>query len=224
MGRKMSEPAKSKAPPSNQGARTYDPDRVRRDILAVATEEIAEHGFSGARVDKIAEKTQTSKRMIYYYFTDKEHLFVAVLEEAYARIRDLERAHKLSGLSPVEALRRLTELTFDFHNSDPHFVRLVMVENIHNAVHIDQSDKLQTMNLSAIETVAEIYKRGVKEGVFRDGIDVTDIHLTISALSFFHMSNRATFSKIYKRDMASAKALAKRRKVASDTVLRFVLK
>jgi AcrR family transcriptional regulator len=220
----MSEPAKSTVAASNQGSRTYDPDRVRRDILAVATEEIAEQGFSGARVDKIAEKTQTSKRMIYYYFKDKAHLFVAVLEQSYARIRDLERAHNFSGLSPVEALRRLTELTFDFHHSDPHFVRLVMVENIHNAVHIDQSDKLQSMNLSAIETVAKIYQRGVKEGVFREGIDVTDIHMTISALCFFNMSNRATFSKIYKRDMVSTKALAKRRKVVSETILRFVQK
>ena len=44
--------------------RINDPERTRADILRVATEEFAEHGFSGGRVDEIAERTKTSKRMI----------------------------------------------------------------------------------------------------------------------------------------------------------------
>ena len=59
--------------------RKLDAARTREDILAVAGEEFAEHGLSGARVDAIAARMRTTKRMIYYYFGSKERLYLAVL-------------------------------------------------------------------------------------------------------------------------------------------------
>ena len=76
----MARPAAPDAAP----ARRRDAARTRNEILDVATREFAEHGFAGARVDEIAERTRTTKRMIYYYFGGKEQLYVAVLERAYA--------------------------------------------------------------------------------------------------------------------------------------------
>jgi AcrR family transcriptional regulator len=205
-------------------SRTNDPERVRRDILDVATREFAERGYSGARVDEIAAKTATSKRMIYYYFRDKEGLYIAVLEEAYARIRQIERGLNLEGLAPADALRRLAEFTFDYQNANPDFVRIVMVENIHNGVHLTRSERIQGLNVSVITVLDEIYRRGVEEGVFRPGLDVLDLHMTISALSFFNVSNRATFSRIFKTEMDTPEALARRRAVVAETVLRYTLK
>jgi AcrR family transcriptional regulator len=206
-----------------QATRTQDPEGVRRNILEVATREFAERGYSGARVDEIAAKTDTSKRMIYYYFRDKEGLYVAVLEEAYARIRQIERGLNLEGLDPAAALRRLTEFTFDYQNANPDFVRLVMVENIHNGAHLVRSERIQGLNVSVIEVLEDVYRRGVELGVFRPGIRVLDLHMTISALSFFNVSNRATFSRIFKAPMDSPEALAARRSVVADTVLRYAL-
>ena len=203
-----------------QTQRTQDPEGVRRNILEVATSEFAERGYSGARVDEIAAKTATSKRMIYYYFRDKEGLYIAVLEEAYARIRQIERDLNLEGLDPAAALRRLTEFTFDYQNANPDFVRLVMVENIHNGLHLGRSERIQGLNVSVIEVLGDLYTRGVEQGIFRPGLDPLDLHMTISALSFFNVSNRATFSRIFKTDMGSSMALAARRSVVADTVLR----
>ncbi len=205
-------------------SRTNDPERVRRDILDVATREFAERGYSGARVDEIAAKTATSKRMIYYYFRDKEGLYIAVLEEAYARIRQIERGLNLEGLAPADALRRLAEFTFDYQNGNPDFVRIVMVENIHNGAHLARSERIQGLNVSVITVLDEIYRRGVEEGVFRPGLNVLDLHMTISALSFFNVSNRATFSRIFKTEMDTPAALAHRRSVVAETVLRYALK
>lgn len=205
-------------------SRTNDPERVRRDILDVATREFAERGYSGARVDEIAAKTATSKRMIYYYFRDKEGLYIAVLEEAYARIRQIERGLNLEGLAPAEALRRLAEFTFEYQNANPDFVRIVMVENIHNGAHLARSERIQGLNVSVITVLDEIYRRGVEDGVFRPGLDVLDLHMTISALSFFNVSNRATFSRIFKTEMDTPEALARRRDVVADTVLRYALR
>ncbi|MHB2168707.1 TetR family transcriptional regulator [Alsobacter sp. R-9] len=204
--------------------RTQDPEGVRRNILEVATGEFAAKGFSGARVDEIAEKTSTSKRMIYYYFRDKEGLFVAVLEEAYARIRRIEQTLNLEGLAPVDALRRLAEFTFDYQNANREFVRLVMVENIHNGVHLERSEHIQGLNVSVIQALADVYRRGVEEGVFREGLDVIDLHMTISALCFFNVSNRATFSRIFRVDMDDPATTAHRRSVVGETVVRYALR
>jgi AcrR family transcriptional regulator len=204
--------------------RTQDPEGVRRNILEVASREFAERGYSGARVDEIAAKTDTSKRMIYYYFKDKEGLYIAALEAAYAAMRQVERDLNLTGLDPVEALRRLTEFTFDYQNGHPWFVRLIIVENIHNGEHLAKSGRIQNLNVSVLEMLQDVYARGVAEGVFRPGLDIIDLHMTISALAIFNVSHRATFSRIFKVEMATPKALARRRTVVADTVLRYVLR
>src|SRR5947207_13354703 len=102
--------------------RTNDPARTRRDIVEAATREFAEKGLSGARVDAIAARTRTSKRMIYYYFGGKEGLYIAVLEEAYRKIRGIEGKLDLAHQPPEEALRTLVSSTFDKPNAHPELV------------------------------------------------------------------------------------------------------
>src|SRR5213080_1741676 len=113
--------------------RQHDAERTRGEILEVATSEFAAQGFAGARVDEIAARTRTTKRMIYYYFGSKEQLYIAALERAYATIRSLERTIDVDHLGPVAAVRQLAEVTFDHHEAHPDFIRLVSIENIHNA-------------------------------------------------------------------------------------------
>jgi len=212
------------APQAIASGRTNDPEATRRNIIAIATAEFADKGFSGARVDAIAARTNTSKRMIYYYFEDKEGLFVAVLEEAYRRIRAIEATLDLDHLDPESALRALVGFTFDYQNANEDFIRLVMVENIHKGVHLARSKVIQDLNVSVIDSIRSIYTRGIAAGVFREGIDEIDLHMSISALCFFNVANRATFSRIFKREMAGSQALARRREIVTDTILRFVSK
>lgn len=202
---------------------TQDPEKVKRNILDVAREEFTEKGLSGARVDEIAARTATSKRMIYYYFGNKAQLYLAVLEEAYAAMRAAETALDLQNVTPVEALRRLAGVTFDHHVEHSYFVRLVMIENIHHGQHLKQSRAIERLNLSAIATVRGIYERGVAAGVFRAGIDPLQLHLTISALAFYNVSNRSSIQEVFHHDMASPEASATRREVVIDTVVRSVL-
>ena len=90
-----------------------DAERTRSAILAAATEEFARAGLGGARVDRIAERSGANKRMLYYYFGSKENLFLAALEESYARIRAAERELDLEHRDPREALKKLVEFTWD---------------------------------------------------------------------------------------------------------------
>ena len=208
--------------PTGRPTRTNDPARTMAGILQVATAEFGEKGLDGARIDAIAAATQTSKRMIYYYFGSKEGLYLAVLEDAYRRMRETEAALNLDNLPPVDALRRLVEFTFDHHQGNPDYIRLVMSENMQRAQYMAQSPVMRQINEGAIESVRRLYERGVREGVFRAGLDPVDIHASISALSFFNVSNQHTFGLIFQFDTQSPVHLALRRASIVEMIVRFV--
>lgn len=194
------------------------------NIVEVATKEFADKGLSGARIDEIAALTHTSKRMIYYYFASKEGLYVAVLEEAYRRIRSIEATLNLDDLEPEAALRKLVGFTFDYQLANPDFIRLVMTENIHNGEFLAQSKTIQQLNVPVINAVKAVYDRGVKAGVFRRGLDAVELHMSISALCFFNVANRHTFALIFKRDMTDPEAMEGRRKNIVEMLARYVRK
>jgi len=212
----------AKKPPRAKPERTNDPERTTADIIEIATREFAEKGLAGARIDVIAEATRTSKRMIYYYFGSKEALYRAVLEQSYSRIRTIEAQLHLEDLAPEPALRKLVEFTVDYQLANPDFIRLVMNENIHRGEFLAQSKSIQQLNVPAIDAVRAVYERGVTAKVFRAGIDPVDLHMSISALSFFNVSNRHTFSLIFKRDLDSRSALAARRDAIAEMMVRYV--
>lgn len=209
--------------PARGRTRKNDPARVRADILEVATREFSEKGLSGARIDEIAEKTRASKRMIYYYFRDKETLYLHALEAAYRKVRHQETELDLAHLEPVAALRRLVRFTFQHHAANPDFIRLVMIENIHHGAFLAQSDYIQSLNAGAIDALADVYERGVQADRFRAGLDPLELHWLISALSFFNVSNRQTFSQIFNWNQASDTNQEKLETHVSDMVLRYVL-
>ena len=202
--------------------RTQDPEGTRRNILEIASEEFALNGLSGARIDEIAARTRSSKRMIYYYFGDKEGLYLAALENAYHRVREGESRLDTEGLTPVEALRRLVEFTFDHHHAHEDFIRMVMIENIHHGQYLAGSEVIRRLNATAIDHIARIYRRGLEAGAFRAGIDPLYLHWQVSALCFFNVSNRATFSKIFGRDIGTSEEQALLRENTVQMVLRFV--
>ncbi|MDA0173908.1 TetR family transcriptional regulator [Solirubrobacter taibaiensis] len=208
--------ARAATPPE----RSRDRDRTQSEILDVATKEFAEHGYSGARVDEIAERTRTTKRMLYYYFGSKEGLFVAVLERAYAAIREAEREVDVEHLDPVAAIRALAELTFDHHEAHPDFIRLVSIENIHRGEHMGES--LQAINAPAVERIERILAAGREAGVFRRDVDAVDLHMLISSYCVFRVANRHTWQALFNRDLLEAGRRERYRTMLGDVVVEYL--
>jgi AcrR family transcriptional regulator len=204
-------------------SRAKNPEKTRANIIDVATAEFAERGLSGARVDQIAERTNTSKRMLYYYFGDKDGLYRAVLLSYYEKLRSSEVQLDLSHQSPLAALQALVEFTFDYHMKHADIVRLVMVENMHKGRHVAKLPQVMPINTSVLDAVADICERGAREGSMRTGLDNFDLYTTIAALCFFNVSNRYTFRAIFKHDMAQPKESDARRKSIWDVIHRFVV-
>ncbi len=202
--------------------RQRDAERTREEILEVAAREFADRGFAGGRVDEIAQRTRTTKRMIYYYYGGKEQLFVAVLERAYAEIRAAEQTIDVDHLEPCAAIRRLAELTFDHHESHPDFSRLVSIENIHRAEHITGREDFAGANSPAIELIERILERGRGSGAFTRDVDAVDLHMMISAFCVFRMANRHTFGAIFDRDLAGPELRDRYRAMLGDMVVGYL--
>ena len=211
-----------KAVKKSGATRTNDPERTKADIIKVATQEFSENGYSGGRVDEIAERTKTSKRMIYYYFESKDGLYRTVLLEYYAKLRGAEQELHLDDKPVLEAFKQLVEFTFDWHQTHAEGVRLVMVENIHRARHLAALPSIEPVNSRVIQLVTSLLKRGEKEGLIRHGVDPMQLYLSIAALCFFNVSNRYTINTIFGHDMGSGEVMASRRKAVLDMVLRTI--
>lgn len=203
-------------------SRKNNPEKTRENILQEALVEFVQQGLAGARVDAIAERTRTSKRMIYYYFTSKEQLYVEVLEKLYSEIRGTESGLNLAELEPVQAIRRLVEFTFDHHDRNVDFVRMVSIENIHKGEYIKRSEGINAMNDTIVHALAEILQRGVEQNVFRPGLNPLDVHLLVSSFCFYRVSNRYTVGEIFQIDLSDPKVKQRQREMICDSVLRYL--
>jgi len=145
-----------------------------------------------------------------------------VLEKAYRKIRSLEADLELADMPPAQALRTLVASTFDHDENNPDFVRLVSIENIHQANHMKRSSEIGELNLSIVRTIGEILERGRREGVFRRDVDAVDLHMLISAFCFFRVSNRYTFGTIFHRDLSEPALYDRHKRMISDAVIAYV--
>jgi AcrR family transcriptional regulator len=191
-------------------------------IIDIATEAFVEKGLAGARIDEIAGKA--TKRKIYYYFGGKDELYRAVLQRAYRRVRESESQVDVESGTAADALRRLIEHDVRYHSQNPDLVRLVMNENIHRAEHLRQIPDMPESNSRVIEILRTILDRGEAEGSFRKGIDPVELHLNMTALAFYNVSNQFTFAHNFGVDMSSPEAIERRARQAADIILAWVTK
>jgi AcrR family transcriptional regulator len=202
--------------------RPHDSKRTRANILAAGQAVFAEKGYSGANVNEIVARAQTTKPMIYYHFGSKEGLFAAVLEDVYARMREIEHALDLSDLPADEAMRRLVGVTFDYCAAHPDWVMLVSVANIHAGQPISESTTIASRSKDIIDLLAALLARGVNEGVFRGDIDPLHLHLLIISLCFYRVSNRHTWKVIFERDLTAPSDVLLQRAMAVEATLRYL--
>jgi AcrR family transcriptional regulator len=199
-----------------------DADLTRKRILAAANVEFARKGLGGARVDEIALRSKSNKRMIYHYFGSKEQLFKAVLEDAYLGIRTAEKQLHLDELSPQTAISRLVEFTWKYYLQNPEFLTLVNSENLHRAKHLKSSEVIHETSSQFVKMVKTILDRGVESGEFRAGIDPVQLNITIAAIGYYYINNHFTGSIIFERDFMSKENLAARLAFNLDTILRLI--
>src|SRR5690349_16616835 len=200
------------------------PAANRARMVQAAIDEFASRGFKGASMDAIAARTHTTRALINYYFGGKERLYIAVLEQVYAEIREAEAALDLDHLEPQAAIRQIVDFTYHYYLEHAGFVRIVVAENQARGRHLKKSKAMRTLNRPIIERLAEVIARGQRQGLFRRDVDAVEIHKAIAALGMFNVTNRYTFGAIFQRDMGRKGDVARRRRIVADIIVSYLTK
>lgn len=204
------------------GVREAAAQATRDSILRAATKVFAKNGFAGGRVEQISKAAKSYDRMIYYYFGNKEDLFVAVLEEMYRRFNEAESQLELDEEKPVESLKVVIRFMWGYYQKNPEFITLLNSENLHRGKHITKSMRAREYSSPAIEILQRVLQGGARQGLFRSDLAARDVYLTIAALGYFYLSNRYTLSAFLGEQLDSPEAMAHWEQVIIDTVLRSV--
>ena len=197
----MPSPSKS----TSSAATSRDPERTRGRILEAARKAFARHGLAGARVDAIAVASGLNKRMIYYYFTDKEGLFLATLEQIYAELCAASDALDLD-IPPQTAFSRYVDFMWAYYLDHPEAISILNSENLHSGRHLRRSAQLRGLERPFVDKLAGLLERGAEAGVFRPGLDAVTIHISVVALAYFFLGNNTTLSLFFDRDLSSPAA------------------
>ena len=203
---------------------TRDPEKSRANILQAARTEFARSGLGGARVDQIAKMAGINKRMLYHYFGNKDELFCAVLEANYAHKRDSEKALELEQEEPVEAIRKLIALTWDYYLQYPEFLTLLNSANLHQAKHLKKSTEIRKMHTPFVSMIKGVLDNGVSQKIFKKNVDPAQLYISIAGLSYFYLSNQYTLSAIFGRNLLAPAARKERLAHMTDVVLSYLKK
>lgn len=199
--------------------RKRDPEKTKHAILTAATAEFCKHGLKGARVDAISARSKCNIRLMYQYFGNKTEIYRAVLEHVYTHIRAEERSLKLGGYEPLDGMRRLIDFTFTFFGDHHEYVTLINNENMLGAKYVSKSRTIRSLTLPLIATIEDLLKRGQRSGVFNKHVDPVQLYVSITALSYFHISNRFTLSAMFNKDLTRDDWLEERRRHAGELIL-----
>jgi TetR/AcrR family transcriptional regulator len=199
--------------------RKRNPARTREAILKAAVAEFCSNGFTGARVENISAKSGANMRLLYHYFGDKEGLYTAVLDRVYTQVRAEERRLDLGSVEPAEGMRRLVNFTFNFFARHRDYISLLNNENLLRGRFVKKSRAVRPLTLPLLATITDLLERGHKAGTFRAGVDPIQLYISITALSYFHVSNRYTLSAMFGRDLAAESWMEQRRAHAQNLIL-----
>ena len=216
MGRTAAAVARTPLAPPDTGAdaskpvRKRDSERTRSTLMKAALKEFALHGFSGARIDRIAEAAKCNMRMLYHYFGNKEGLYVAVLEAAYADLRRKEAALDIDVEKPLEGMLELLRFTYLYFQNNPMFEGLLRAENMMQGRFVSRSKPVPEGAFSLKKTIGDLIASGQAKGIFRADLDPVNLYVSMTALSRFHLGNAYSMSAVLGVDL-QGKAWRKQR-------------
>ena len=210
--------------PGRPSAKEQDAQAIVRDILIAARDEFVEHGLNGARVDRIAERAGANKRLLYHYVGNKQALYTRVLTDGYRDIREGEAKLRLDEYAPTEAMQRLVGFTFDHFRDNPWFIRLLSIENVHHAKHIELLEDVQNLQSPIIALIRSVLAKGEQAGEFRSGVDPLELYITIAGLSYFYFSNAHTLSVAFGAPLLTEQNLENRRAHVIEVVSTYLTK
>ena len=210
------------SPPATDDTRQRNAERTQAEILEVATVEFAHRGFAGARVDEIAARTSTTKRMIYYYFGGKEQLYLAVLERAFEAIRPRPAPAGELSPEPLTMVREVAARAFEQFRRNPDMVRLMVIENVHGARYLADSIGARPTPDFGLAQLEAALAAGAEQGTIRAGVSPGDILMIVNSFCSYRIANRYTYQHLTGLDLLDPQAVENQRQMLDDLLVGYL--
>jgi TetR/AcrR family fatty acid metabolism transcriptional regulator len=179
----------------------------RKEILSAAEGVFAEKGFFSSTMSEIAERAEFGTGTLYKYFKSKDDLYFTLIDEKTDAINHLAKAELSREASPVERIRKVLGLQFEFVEKNRDFFRIytsersrfewTMKDELGKGIH----DKM----VAYIKILTQVMKEGMKEGEFKP-MDPTDLaHALVGIVNSFifeWLISPKPYSLVSKRDVA----------------------
>jgi AcrR family transcriptional regulator len=140
-------------------------EESKNKILEAASTVFAEHGYAEASMRAIARQAGISVGGLYLYFRNKEELYLTFMQDWMKKLND-RTSDALLGLdNPVEALEVFIRIALDFAVNNREIIALQGRElGFPFGSEIKKNFSLERRNW-----IASIIRKGIANGVFRDG-------------------------------------------------------
>ena len=209
--------------PRKTGVRERAAKTTRDTILRAAIKVFSKYGLSGGSLEKISRAAKSHDRMIYYYFGNKDGLFVAALEEIYRRFNEAEAALELDLNDPVASMRMIIAFILHYYRDHPEFITILNSENLLRGQHISKSNTAKEFSIAAIGVIEKTLQIGTQKGLFRANLRPRDIYLMIASLGYFYQSNRFTLTAFLGENLESPTVFSEWEDFVTQSVLRTLL-
>lgn len=191
--------------------------RSRAAILDAAERLFAERGYDATSLNEVGAKAGVSRGTPGYFFGSKPDLYAAVLERAFAEVREAVRTGRAralaSGQSPETILAGAVSDYFDFLAARPTFIRLIEREALSGVPHFEDVGHLSAGQEALAAISAEL---GLDDA---DSDDAAQLLLSVISLCWFPLIHARTVAPAVGVELDELGDLERRKRHVVNLVL-----
>jgi len=167
--------------------KTRDRQATEEKILKSALAEFGEYGFSGARVDRIAERAEINKAMIYYYFKNKEVLYERILRNTTTMIFNRLKDASSGSDDPVEIVKSLLTNYMSIIDTIDRNVIKTLLRELASGGKFFRKIAMPNLIFPMISIVESVFNEGVKRKRFKPLNPYYSFLQMVGGILFFNM-------------------------------------
>ncbi len=191
--------------------------------MVAARADFAEHGFDGAKLDRIAKLAGVTKQLVYHYYKSKEELYRVVLDRVSDEVRAMLDDPDYDLLSPPDAVRVMIERIIQAYRERPYIVGMTVDQDLHKGEHISRrSNYIPSLQRFVTERIAPLLERGVADGHFRAGQDPFLFYWSVFALASAVFTQSWAMSKSSGVDFEAEDGIARWQNYVIDFILQSI--
>ncbi|SMB84675.1 transcriptional regulator, TetR family [Desulfonispora thiosulfatigenes DSM 11270] len=173
---------------------------TKQKILVEAEREFAKKGPYASSINVISERSTINKRMIYHYYHSKEELYKEVLRMNFNKIKIIVGEKVCINQNDLIAcIKQLIKDYYYFLRDNENYVKIMAWEETSGAE--VAKNVIPDTFLIIYDRLQDIYYEGVKQGIFKEQIDLNQLVISVSGLCFFTFARKEVLYNLWVDDL-----------------------